>query len=211
MSIKRIAILDYGLGNVRSVSNALRILGANPLVTNDEMTIMQSSGLIIPGVGAFPQAMMNLSNMGLKDVIQSYIKTGRPVLGICLGMPLLFEKSYEFGITDGLGLIPGQVELIPILSSEGRLPHIKWSNIMPSNDSRHAMFNKLSDNEMRFYFVHSYAATGVLPENIAATVAYLHHNIIAAVQHENIWGTQFHPEKSGRSGLRLIKNFINKC
>jgi glutamine amidotransferase len=211
MSIKKIAILDYGLGNVRSVNNALNMLGASPQVTNDKLTIMQSSGLIIPGVGAFPQAMMNLSAMGLNDVIHGYIKTGRPVLGICLGMQLLFEKSCEFGITDGLGLIPGQVELIPVLPSEGRLPHIRWSHIIPSEDSRQTMFKELSDDEMRFYFVHSYAATGVLHECISASVAYLHHNIVAAVQHENIWGTQFHPEKSGRNGLRLMKNFVNKC
>jgi imidazole glycerol-phosphate synthase subunit HisH len=208
---KKIAILNYGLGNVRSVNNALLTLGATPQITSDENEIMQSSGLIIPGVGAFPQAMTNLSALGIQDVIYRFIKTGRPVFGICLGMQLLFEKSYEFGVTNGLGLIPGKVEKIPVLPSEGRLPHIRWSFVTPSEEASKTMFRNLSKDEMRFYFVHSYAATGVSQNHLAATVSYLSHNMVAAVQSENIWGAQFHPEKSGRSGLQLIENFINKC
>lgn len=209
--MKKIVVLSYGLGNVRSVGNALRAIGANADVSHDEHSIMQADGLIIPGVGAFPHGMANLVESGLVGVIRKYIDSGRPVLGICLGMQLLFDKGTEFVPTDGLGLIAGSVDIIPISPKVGRLPHIAWSTICPTEQGRQKMFAGLTDSEMRFYFVHSYAATGVQPDNISATVSYLGNNIVAAVQSGNVWGTQFHPEKSGPSGLHLLKNFINNC
>lgn len=211
MNSKNIAVLDYGLGNVRSVSNALNSLGAKAQITNEKNVIFESNGLIIPGVGAFPHAMANLFEYGLIDIIQSYIQFNKPVLGICLGMQLLFDEGYEFEKTAGLGLITGEIKKIPILPTEGRLPHISWSQISPSDFAKQTMFSGLSLNEMRFYFVHSYAATNVSNEHLSATTKYLNKNIVAAVQRDNIWGTQFHPEKSGPSGLKLIKNFIDKC
>ncbi|MDP2240453.1 MAG: imidazole glycerol phosphate synthase subunit HisH [Burkholderiales bacterium] len=207
--MKNIVVLDYGLGNVRSVSNALRAIGASAEVSHDEATILRADGLIIPGVGAFPHGMANLVESGLIPVIRKYIESGRPVLGICLGMQLLFEKGTEFFSTDGLGLIPGTVSIIPILPNEGRLPHIAWTTIRPSEQGRETMFDGFSDKEMRFYFLHSYAATGVKTENLSATVSYLGHDIVAAVQNGNVWGTQFHPEKSGPSGLRVLQNIIS--
>jgi len=209
--MKKIAVLGYGLGNVRSVGNALRAIGANTDVSHDEQTVMQADGLVIPGVGAFPQGMANLVESRLVGVIRNYIDSGRPVLGICLGMQLLFDKGTEFVPTDGLGLIPGSVDNIPVTPGEGRLPHIAWSAICPTEQGRQNMFAGLTDSEMRFYFVHSYAATGVKPDNLSATVSYLGNTIVAAVQSGNVWGTQFHPEKSGPSGLHLLKNFINNC
>jgi glutamine amidotransferase len=209
--MKKILVLGYGLGNVRSVGNALRAIGANADVSHDEQTIMQADGLVVPGVGAFPQGMANLVRSGLVEVIRKYIDSGRPVLGICLGMQLLFDKGTEFIPTDGLGLIPGSVDIIPVAPGEGRLPHIAWSAICPTEQGRQTMFAGLSDNEMRFYFVHSYAATGVKPDNLSATVSYLGNKIVAAMQSGNVWGTQFHPEKSGPSGLHLLKNFISNC
>lgn len=209
--MKKIVVLSYGLGNVRSVGNALRAIGANVDVSHDEHSIMQADGLIIPGVGAFPHGMANLVESGLVGVIRKYIDSGRPVLGICLGMQLLFDKGTEFVPTDGLGLITGSVDIIPVSPDVGRLPHIAWSTICPTEQGRQKMFAGLTDSEMRFYFVHSYAATGVKPDNISATVPYLGNNIVAAVQSSNVWGTQFHPEKSGPSGLHLLKNFINNC
>lgn len=209
--MKKIVVLSYGLGNVRSVGNALRAIGANADVSHDEHSIMQADGLIIPGVGAFPHGMANLVESGLVGVIRKYIDSGRPVLGICLGMQLLFDKGTEFVPTDGLGLITGSVDIIPVSPDVGRLPHIAWSTICPTEQGRQKMFAGLTDSEMRFYFVHSYAATGVKPDNISATVPYLGNNIVAAVQSSNVWGTQFHPEKSGPSGLHLLKNFINDC
>lgn len=209
--MKEIVVLSYGLGNVRSVGNALRAIGVNADVSHDECTIMRADGLVIPGVGAFPHGMASLVESGLIGVIRKYIDSGFPVLGICLGMQLLFDKGTEFGPTDGLGLITGSVDIIPVSPDVGRLPHIAWSTICPAEQGRQKMFAGLTDSEMRFYFVHSYAATGVKPDNISATVPYLGNNIVAAVQSGNIWGTQFHPEKSGPSGLHLLKNFINNC
>ncbi len=209
--MKKIAVLGYGLGNVRSVSNALRAIGAEADVSHDEHTVMQADGLVIPGVGAFPQGMANLVKSDLVGVIRKYIDSGRPVLGICLGMQLLFDKGTEFVSTEGLGLIPGSVDLIPVAPGEGRLPHIAWTSIFPTEQGRLKMFAGLSDSEMRFYFVHSYAAKGIRPDNLSATVSYLGKKIVAAVQSGNVWGTQFHPEKSGPSGLHLLKNFINNC
>lgn len=207
--MKKIVVLNYGLGNVRSVSNALRVIGAEAEVTCDEHAVAQADGLIIPGVGAFPHAIANLEQAGLIPVIHAYIDTGRPVLGICLGMQLLFERGTEFAETNGLGLIPGAIDRIPIFSGVGRLPHIAWSVIQPTEHGREAMFTGLSDKEMRFYFVHSYAATGVRQENLNATVNYMGQDVVAAVQKGNIWGTQFHPEKSGPAGLHVLKNFIS--
>lgn len=209
--MKKIAILNYGLGNVRSVGNALRQIGANADVSHDEHSIMQADALIIPGVGAFPHGMANLIELGLVGVIRKYIDSGRPVMGICLGMQLLFDKGTEFVRTDGLGLLVGSIDIIPASPEVGRLPHIAWSTISPTEQGRQKMFAGLTDSEIRFYFVHSYAATGVKPDNINATVSYAGKKIVAAVQSGNIWGTQFHPEKSGPSGLHLLKNFINNC
>lgn len=207
--MKNIVVLDYGLGNVRSVSNALRAIGASAEISRDEATILRADGLIIPGVGAFPQGMANLVESGLIPVIRNYIKSERPVLGICLGMQLLFDKGTEYALTDGLSLIPGTVSIIPILPAEGRLPHIAWATVQSSAQARESMFTGMSEKEMCFYFVHSYAATGVEIAHLSATVNYLGHDIVAAVQRGNVWGTQFHPEKSGPSGLRVLKNFIS--
>lgn len=209
--MKKIAVLRYGLGNVRSVVNALRAIGANADVSHNEHNIMQADGLIIPGVGAFPHGMESLAKLGLVGVIRKYIDSGRPVLGICLGMQLLFKKGTEFAPTEGLGLIFGSVDIIPITPNEGRLPHIAWSTISPTEQGRKKMFAGLADSKLRFYFVHSYAATGVQPDNISATVSYLGNDIVAAVESGSIWGTQFHPEKSGPSGLHLLRNFISNC
>lgn len=206
--MKKIVVLNYGLGNVRSVSNALRAIGAEAEVTCDERVIAQADGLIIPGVGAFPQGMANLTGSGLVEVIHKYIDSGRPILGICLGMQLLFERGTEYQMTQGLNLISGSVEIIPVRPEEGRLPHIAWSTIKPTDMGRQTMFAGIPDNELRFYFVHSFSARGVQVLDISATVDYMAHEIVAAVQKNNVWGTQFHPEKSGPSGLRVLRNFI---
>ncbi len=207
--MNKVVILNYGLGNVRSVCNALRAIGTEAQVTRDERLIAQADRLIIPGVGAFPHGMANLTELGLIEIINKYIVSGRRVLGICLGMQLLFESGSEYQITPGLSLISGSVQKIPIKTNEGRLPHIAWSSIKSTEIGRQTMFAGLSDEEMRFYFVHSYAATGVFSENLNATVNYMGHEIVAAVQKQNVWGTQFHPEKSGTSGLRVLRNFCD--
>jgi len=206
--MKKIIVLNYGLGNVRSVSNALQAIGVSSEISRDKQVILQADALIIPGVGAFPQGMSNLAQFGLIEVINQYINFGGPVLGICLGMQLLFERGSEYNISQGLSHLSGSVEIIPVKSEEGRLPHIAWSSINPSELGRKTMFAGLADNKLRFYFVHSYAATQIDTKNLSATVNYLGHEIVAAVQKENVWGTQFHPEKSGPSGLHVLQNFI---
>jgi glutamine amidotransferase len=205
-----IAVLNYGLGNLRSVSNALRMVGADPVVSSDAAVIESADALVIPGVGSFPHGMTRLSKSGLIPVITDFVASSRPVLGICLGMQLLFERGSEFEWTAGLGFLPGTVELLPITRSEGRLPHIAWSDVTPAESTRHGMFSGLSDDELRFYFVHSYGATGIHPDDLGGTAQYLGHDIVAAVQHGNVWGTQFHPEKSGPSGLQLLRNFLSR-
>lgn len=209
--MKKIIVLDYGLGNVRSVANALRTIGAAPDVTRDQVSMASADGLVIPGVGAFPRAMENLAQTGLVGQVVDFVASGRPVLGICVGMQMLFEVGLEFGRTPGLGLIPGAVEKIPVLSAEGRLPHIAWSTVSATSQGRAVLLAGLTDAEMRFYFVHSYAAVGVPDEALLATADYLGHRITAAVQRGQVFGTQFHPEKSGPSGLRLLANFVGQC
>jgi glutamine amidotransferase len=209
--MKKIVVLDYGLGNVRSVANALRAIGAVPDVTRDPEPLARADGLVIPGVGAFPRAMQNIAQTGAVEQIMDFVASGRPVLGICVGMQMLFEVGLEFGRTPGLGLISGLVEKIPVLPAEGRLPHIAWSNVSATSQGRAVLFAGLTDEEMRFYFVHSYAAVGVPKEALLATANYQGHLITAAVQQGKVFGTQFHPEKSGPSGLRLLGNFVDQC
>lgn len=209
--MKTIAILDYGIGNIRSVSNALTALGAAPDITNDQARIEAADGVILPGVGAFPAGMELLRQHGLVPEIHKYVATGRPFLGICLGMQLLFVRGTEFGDTAGLNLIPGVVDRIPVQPGDGRLPHIAWTTIHRNQDMPDAMFAGLDDVQCRFYFVHSFAARDVPDAFVAGSADYLGHPVIAAVQRGNVWGTQFHPEKSGPSGLRLLTNFIGQC
>jgi glutamine amidotransferase len=207
--MKTICILDYGLGNIRSVNNALKAIGADAILTRDPEQIASSDGMIIPGVGAFPSGMDLLHQHGLVGEIQKYVTSGRPVLGICLGMQLLFDKGTEFGLTDGLALIPGIVDLIPMKSEEGRLPHIAWTQIERNPAVADVMFAGLTDEQCRFYFVHSYTAKDVPSQFVTGAVSYHGHEIIASVQRDNVWGTQFHPEKSGPCGLHVLDNFIN--
>lgn len=210
-SNKSITVLDYGLGNLRSVGNALRAIGANVTVSGEFTCIEKSDGLIIPGVGAFPHGMLSLAQRNLIPIIHNYITSGRPVLGICLGMQMLFDHGAEFSLTKGLGIIRGGVERISVSAVEGRLPHIAWSTVNAAHIAEETLFRGLNKSERRFYFVHSYAAAGVDKENILATVKYFDKELVAAVYSNNVWATQFHPEKSGPSGLRLLSNFVDKC
>lgn len=211
-NIKNIAILNYGLGNIRSISNALHASGANALLTDTRDSILESDGLIIPGVGAFPNAMNNLEKKNLIQTIKDFSASQKPILGICLGMQLLFDKGYEHEEVDGLGLISGDVKKIDLSHLESaRLPHIRWATVSSTSLGEQDMFNHIPASERRFYFIHSYAATNVSSSSITSFAGYHDLNFVASVQSGNIWGVQFHPEKSGISGLQLISNFISKC
>ncbi|MBE6838124.1 MAG: imidazole glycerol phosphate synthase subunit HisH [Ruminococcus sp.] len=194
-----IAIIDYGAGNIFSVKNALDFIGLDAKLTSDENEIRNADGIILPGVGAFPWAMTKLRESGLVEVIKEEAHK-KPFLGICLGMQLLFDKGYEFEETDGLGLIHGTVEFMeePDLS----IPHIGWNKLVVQNDC--PLLAGLSDEEY-VYFVHSYKAH-CDDKNISAYCEY-GHKVPALVFDGNIYGAQFHPEKSGKTGLKILENF----
>lgn len=204
-----IAVLDYGIGNRRSVSSAVSVLGARPHLAVNQEELNASQGLIIPGVGAFPQCMAALEAANFPALIDDYVRSGRPVLGICVGMQMLFEQGTEFALTKGLGIIPGEVNRLSIDPKAGRLPHIAWTSVerVPHEES---MFSGIPSSA-QFYFVHSFAPTGVPGAYVSALATYCGHSFVAAVQRANVWGTQFHPEKSGPNGLKLLANFVDRC
>jgi glutamine amidotransferase len=209
--VSTIAILDYGVGNLRSVANAVSAAGATAVVTSDPAVAEAAEGLIIPGVGAFPHVMSRLTASGLDQVVRRRAAAGAPMLGICVGMQLLFETGLEFEPTPGLGLIPGQVRRIVDDSSAIRLPHIAWTEIAPDPAVAAKMFDGLAAEARRFYFLHSFGAADVPDAFVAARASYENVAIVAAVRRGALWGTQFHPEKSGPAGQRFLRNFIASC
>lgn len=194
-----IAIVDYGAGNIFSVKNAMDYLGLPAELTSKADEIRNADGIILPGVGAFPRAMEMLTQSGLVEVIREEA-VKKPFLGICLGMQLIFSKGYEFEETDGLGLIDGEVKL---MTPEGlSIPHIGWNKLEKNREC--ALLNGLGDDEY-VYFVHSYAAQ-CADENIAAYCEY-GNRVTALVNSGTVYGAQFHPEKSGKTGLKILSNF----
>lgn len=194
-----IAIIDYGAGNLFSVKNALDYLGLDNIVTKSAKDLESADKLILPGVGAFPDAMRMLSEAGLVDVIKEQAKK-KPLLGICLGMQMLFEKGYEFAETDGLGLIKGSVKLMK--PDNLPIPHIGWNSLEFNEKS--PLLGNCKDGDY-VYFVHSYAAD-CPSENVAAYCDY-GMKVPALVQSGNVYGAQFHPEKSGETGLNILRCF----
>ena len=207
---KDIAILDYGIGNVRSICNAFEEIGAHPILTNEKKIIMNSSALVLPGVGAFAKGMKNLEENNLIDIIYDYVKSDRPFLGICLGMQMLLEESEEFGLTKGLGLIKGKVIKMPIISDDMvKLPHVSWNEIKePSPGRWKNTILENTNNSADVYFVHSFVASPQNDKDILAVTNYSGFDFCAAVHFQNIFGTQFHPEKSGNDGLDILKKFV---
>ena len=200
-----IAIIDYGAGNIFSVKNALDYLGLENSLVSDAESIKSADAVILPGVGAFPAAMEKLGNSGLIDVIKEEAKR-KPFLGICLGMQMLFEKGYEFEECDGLGLISGSVRFMD--EPDLIIPHMGWNKLEKLNDC--PLLNGLGDNEY-VYFVHSYKAE-CADENIAAYSEYGGRVPALVFDGKFVYGAQFHPEKSGDTGLKILKNFgeLNK-
>ena len=194
------AIIDYGAGNLFSVKNALDFLGVENIITKNPDDLIAADRLILPGVGAFPDAMRMLNESGLVEVIKEQVQK-KPLLGICLGMQMLFEKGYEFGETDGLGLIKGSVKL---MHPEGNLPvpHIGWNALEKNEPCR--LLDRCADGEY-VYFVHSFAAE-CDSKNVAAYCDY-GMKVPALVFEGNVYGAQFHPEKSGETGLNILRCF----
>ena len=198
-----IAIIDYGIGNLFSLQSSFSEIGENAVVTSDVSAIEMADRIILPGVGAFEDAAEKLRESGLDKVVCSQAESGKPIMGICLGMQMLFEKSYEYGEHCGLGLLKGSVvSMEGRLPSELKIPHIGWNSL--SVKKEHPIFKYTKDGDF-VYFVHSYYADGV-GESLLATAEY-GREITAAVALGNVSGTQFHPEKSGEAGLRILRAF----
>ncbi|MDY4221357.1 MAG: imidazole glycerol phosphate synthase subunit HisH [Candidatus Faecousia sp.] len=198
-----IAIVDYGVGNLFSLKCSLQAIGAEVTVTGDAQTLKRAGKLILPGVGAFEDAAKKLRDTGLDTVIKEEAARGKPILGICLGMQLLFEKSYEYGEHPGLGLIPGSVvPMEGLLPRELKIPHIGWNALRIKKSS--PLFRRIADGDC-VYFVHSYFAAHCEDFVIAGTE--YGQWLTAAVQRENVFGCQFHPEKSGAVGLNILRAF----
>lgn len=195
-----IAIIDYGAGNLFSVKNALDYLHIETMITANPADLDAADGLILPGVGAFRDAMTMLNNSGFTEAIKQQTAAGKPLLGICLGMQMLFEKGYEFGETDGLGLIPGCVQLID--GGGLKIPHMGWNDLTVLHDC--ALSEGVQDGDY-VYFVHSYRAE-TNDDYISCYTTY-NEKIPGLVFHNNIYGAQFHPEKSGQVGMTILKNF----
>lgn len=205
-------LIDYGVGNLFSVQKALELCGAEVIVTSDPNKILQAERLVLPGVGAFSDGMKGLVERGIDSALVTYARNRRPLLGICLGMQLLSTISEEFGHHKGLNIIPGRVLPIPNVSVDGKphkIPHIGWSELhLPKQLAswENSILSGLGELE-EVYLVHSYS---VIPDDDVYRLAncdYGGHSICTAVQRENVFGTQFHPEKSGKIGLQILKNF----
>ena len=201
-----IAVVDYGMGNRRSVEKALAHVGARALITRDLGVLAGADGLVVPGVGAFPRAMANLLELGLADVISERAGTGTPVLGICLGMQVLFERSAEFEPTAGLGLIAGEVT--PLRAAGLPVPHIGWNRVEFVRAS--ALTSSLPAAGTHFYHVHSLVPRPADDEDVFAVSEY-GERFATAVRRGCVFGVQFHPEKSSTHGLALLRNFASVC
>jgi glutamine amidotransferase len=200
-----IAVVDYGMGNRRSVEKAFEHIGAVVTVTNDHNSLRKAAGLVVPGVGAFPRGMASLRELGLDDLLQESVEQGTPVLGICLGMQLGFERSTEQGGTPGLGLIEGEVRELP--HGKLKLPHIGWNEVAFTGSSP---LTEGLPERCAFYHVHSFAPVPSRSQDILGTSVY-DAPFASVVAHESFYGVQFHPEKSSAGGLRLLANFARIC
>lgn len=200
-----IAIIDYGAGNLQSVIKAMNYIGSDCIVTNKKEKILNSDGAILPGVGSFGDAMDCLSNSGADEAVREFIKTGKPFLGICLGLQLLFGGSEESPDAMGLGLLKGSITRIPNDGGKLKIPHMGWNSL---DIRKHDGLFKDIDGSPYVYFVHSYFLKAE-DDNIVSSKTTYGTQIDASVSFENIYATQFHPEKSGKVGLQILKNFVS--
>lgn len=202
---RNITLIDYGVGNLESLRNAFDSLGYNVSVSSDRKEILASDSMLLPGVGAFGRAMVRLKEHQYDEVIKEFINSGKPVLGICLGMQLLFQESEEFGNNDGLGVLKGHIKKLKS-QRELKLPHISWASLSCANFNKSKILNGLNEKSY-FYFVHSYCYEG--NESTLAQTTYGEQMFSSVVNSENVFGCQFHPEKSGVDGLKILDNFMN--
>ena len=199
-----VAIVDYGVGNLFSLVSSFRAIGVDAVATSDKDIIESAERIILPGVGAFGDAIKKLKESSLADVVIAQAKKGKPILGICLGMQLLFNKSYEYGVHDGLGLIDGEIcPIKDVIPSEYKIPHIGW-NALKFKGEKSPIFKYLNDGDF-VYFVHSYYGADCAADTVATSEYGA--PLTAMVERGNVCGCQFHPEKSGDVGLRILRAF----
>jgi glutamine amidotransferase len=207
---KKVSIIDYGMSNLLSISRAFEHVGAELLIVDTPEEIIKADYLVLPGVGAFPDGMAELNKRQLTESIREFAKSGKPLLGVCLGMQMLLAKGFEHSITQGLNIIDGEVLPLPKDIPGFKVPNINWHSIKePIQDKWKDTILGTTLPETCFYFVHSYYAQPANSENILATSQFGRLEFAAAVIKDNVVGTQFHPEKSGTEGLTLLKQFIS--
>ncbi|HLL21979.1 MAG TPA: imidazole glycerol phosphate synthase subunit HisH [Kofleriaceae bacterium] len=204
--MKRVVVVDFGLGNLHSVVKALRHEGADVVVTESPADVHDAERLVLPGVGAFADGMAGLQKRSLVEPVLEFIATGRPFLGICVGMQVLLGESEEFGRHEGLGVIPGKVQLIPKAAGR-KVPHIGWNRAHPVRTWSGSLLEPLEAGTM-LYFVHSYTAVPDDDAHRLADTDYAGYRVSAAVQKDNVVGVQFHPEKSGTAGLVVLARYL---
>ncbi len=209
--MSEVIIVDFNLGNLHSVKKACEVCNISARISSQKKDIEKADALILPGVGAFGETMSNLKHLELVKPIKDFVDTGRPLFGICIGLQLLFSESSEFGLTKGLNLINGKVEKISFENQEVykkfRIPFIGWNKIKFKNKS--SLFDHIKDGDY-FYFVHSFCASLDISSDLIATSIYGDQEVTAAIERDNIFATQFHPEKSGKHGLQIYKNWKSK-
>jgi glutamine amidotransferase len=201
-----IAVLDYGMGNRRSVEKALEHVGARAVLTSEHARLRAAAGLVVPGVGAFPRAMERVRELGLDELLRERVRAGTPVLGICLGMQLAFDSSSELGGAPGLGIVPGEVRALQ--PGALKLPHIGWNEVRFTRPGS-PLLEQLPSS-CAFYHVHSFAPIAAEQRDVLGTAEYAS-PFVSAVQRGSFYGVQFHPEKSSAAGLRLLANFARIC
>ena len=208
----KIVIIDYGIGNVKSIMNAFKKNNITPVLSNQASEIMSADGVILPGVGAFARGMNNLNKLNLVSILRKYTDTGKPFMGICLGMQMLLDESEEFGNTKGLGVISGKVIKLPTQNNQHeKLPHVSWNEIEKKNiEWDNTILDKI-ERKTNAYFVHSFVADPINKDEILSTTEYSDYRFCSSIKKGNIYGCQFHPEKSGKSGLKILNNFIIMC
>ena len=197
-----VVVIDYGMGNLKSVLNALNKIDCEAKISSNVQDIRKADALILPGVGAFKDGMDNICRLNLDTIIKEEVSKGKPLLGICLGMQLLFDKSYEGGMTEGLGLISGEVREMEDTSV--KIPHIGWNDLIYNKEDD--LLKEIKEKPY-VYYVHSYYAKGYKEEDLVAYSNYGNMKIPGIVRRKNVMGAQFHPEKSGEVGLRILKNY----
>jgi len=210
---RKVVLVDYGVGNLLSVSRALAACGGAVEQTGDPARVAAAERLVLPGVGAFGDCMAELARRGLAAPVRSFARTGRPMLGICVGMQILFETGEEFGTHAGLGLLPGTIRAIPPTTDSGarrKIPHIGWNALLPAPRGgpwAGSIMDRVEPGES-VYFVHSFSADAANAGDVLATADHDGYGVTAAVSRDNLFGCQFHPEKSGPVGLRILASFL---